>query len=273
VADAGSYSSNSDQRLHQAMRRGDAATVESAIQAGASPAGIRLQDILALPYTEQPALIAVMQRHGMPWGISSDRVLFQLVGVTMLTGDQTQEQYDTQKIAVANALVAAGFRFAPTDIRNETRQYVDLRQPHALAVLRAIAERSGNMQAYIGAIDEADAKMLAAEKAKYDAAQRAATQARVEGAKICKTVRGEWSPLVTTALGTHISAPRQATTFFVTGFTEQVSGKRIQIRIAGIRAPLPATQEFQNVSRVDGDTVLIINNLIWDDSMNWSPCE
>jgi hypothetical protein len=261
-----------NQRVVQALRRGDSAAVEAAIQAGGDPNVIRLRDIFNLPYASQPAMISIMHRHGVDWRMSSNEVLSNLVDRTMLSNGMTEEQYLQGKLAVADALIAAGFRFSPGDIRNATRQHIELHQGNALTLLHRIAEHSGNEKAYTAAVDQFDARSLATEKIQYDAQQAAAAQARVVGTKICKSVPGAWRRALGTALGQTVYGNEQATTYFVTGFTEGTSGTRIQIRIAGIQAPLNSA-EFQNVDRIDGDTVLAVNNVIWDDSANWKPCD
>jgi hypothetical protein len=260
-----------NRRLMQALRRGDSAAVEAAIKAGGDPNVIRLADVFSLPYSSQPAMISVMHRYGVNWRMSSNEALTDLVDRTMLWNGMTEEQYLQGKFAVVDALIAAGFRFSPSDIRNATSQHIELQQENALTLLHHIASRSGNESAYTDVVSQFDAQRRATEKAQYDAQQVAAARVRVVGAKICKSVPGTWKRALGTALGQTVYGNEQATTYFVTGFTEGTSGTRIQIRIAGIQAPL-ASAEFQNVDRIDGDTVLAVNNVIWDDSANWKPC-
>ncbi|WP_233836601.1 hypothetical protein [Paraburkholderia sp. ZP32-5] len=267
-----SPATEADQRIVQALRRGDSAAVEAAIQAGGDPNVIRLRDILDLPYASQPAMISIMHRHGVDWRMSSNEVLTNLVDRTMLQEGMTEQQYLQGKLAVVDALIAAGFRFSADDISNATRQHMELQQGNALTLLHHIAAHSGNEKAYMAEIDQFDARRLATEKNQHDAQQAAATQARVVGTKICKSVPGTWRRALGTSLGHTVYGNEQATTYFVTGFTEGTSGTRIQIRIAGIQAPTTSA-EFQNVDRIGGDTVLAVNNVIWDDAVNWKPCD
>lgn len=52
----------------------------------------------------------------------------------------------------------------------------------------------------------------------------------------------------------------------VTGFTENSSGRKIQIRISGMQA------NGESMERIDGDVVLENGAVIWDDSMSWAVC-
>lgn len=85
------------------------------------------------------------------------------------------------------------------------------------------------------------------------------------GQKICKTVQGETQPSVYIIGGKEIHPD-----YLLVAFTENAVNDKIQIRIAAIKAKLPAGAI--NVDHLDGDITLQVNTVTWDDPMLWHPC-
>jgi hypothetical protein len=56
------------------------------------------------------------------------------------------------------------------------------------------------------------------------------------------------------------------------GFTENVNGNKIQVRIGGIQKFDSSGNNLGNTDRVDGETVYQNGAVIWEDAANWNPC-
>lgn len=60
--------------------------------------------------------------------------------------------------------------------------------------------------------------------------------------------------------------------FRVTAFTEKVSGDKVQIRIGSIETIDAASGRRKNIDRLGGNLDLKPGMLVWDDAIEWKPC-
>lgn len=129
------------------------------------------------------------------------------------------------------------------------------------------------------------------EKAKLDADRRD-LQARIEkeqlaraadelklvkviGTKICKTFGGTEQQVsnVNMPVGfrTYHTVPilgvKTDQNFIVTAFTEDAVGKKLKVRIGGLK-----TEDGKTFDKLGGDVELKPGSIIWDDASNWRPC-
>jgi hypothetical protein len=87
------------------------------------------------------------------------------------------------------------------------------------------------------------------------------------GQKICKTIDGMHKNILGYAMGKPIFGPERQVKYYLTAFTENVSGSKIQVRISGMQL------NSENINRVDGDTVLQNGSIIWDEALEWNLCQ
>jgi hypothetical protein len=93
---------------------------------------------------------------------------------------------------------------------------------------------------------------------------------RSVGQKICKEINGTERRTLGTYNGESLYGPESKRKYHITAFTENIAGEKIQLRIAGIRKEIPSG--FSNIDRIEGDTVLQPNSVVWDDPLEWQPC-
>lgn len=255
-------------------------------------ASVRILDlILRLKYPVQLPLIGMVAKHGGKWDKTGSSVIAELSGVTVnYDRDRPEMGYVQEKVAVAKALYDTGMVFSDEDIYKWAVQW-PLSAKESNAVVREIAASIGKLNIYEARLREFQTAQgnsvtlergksnlrevqLAQEKSanlERDKSNRQLKMVRVVGQKICKIIDGTERHLVGRMMGQVVYGASVSQTFYITGFTEQVAGEKIQLRIAGIRKI--EGDRMVNVDKIDGDTVLQTNNVIWDDPILWRPCD
>lgn len=298
-----------DEELFNAVRKGDPIKITEALAAGANPNfeacptpenrwyywhytnwekercayGPRrdlLSFVLYNAYSLQPQLIAALAKGGK-WKIDTSRVINNLISNT-IDPKKPLNDYIPEKLAVAKALNDAGFKVDPVKIeyiKNVLQsQIARLTTDHAGA--NGIASsprltnegqpnlentRTGRMQKG-EELRRQDEKFAAVLSALQDKRIQHQMLVKTIGQKICKMIDGtEQGPLGTV----------YEQKFFLTAFTENAVGSKIQLRIASIKRQDTSRTigRSSNVDRLDGDIILAPNSMIWDDPSRWSTCD
>lgn len=217
----------------------------------------------------------MIAKHGGKWDKTGSSVIAELSGVTVnYDRDRPEMGYVQEKVAVAKALYDTGMVFSDEDIYKWAVQW-PLSAKESNAVVREIAASIGKLNIYEARLREFQREVqLAQEKSanlERDKSNRQLKMVRVVGQKICKIIDGTERHVVGRIMGQVVYGASVSQTFYITGFTEQVAGEKIQLRIAGIRKI--EGDRMVNVDKIDGDTVLQTNNVIWDDPIIWRPCD
>lgn len=92
-------------------------------------------------------------------------------------------------------------------------------------------------------------------------------QEKTVGQKICRHVTATQRKVIGSAMNEPVYGAPTELYAKVTGFTEQLSADKIQIRISGIQA------NGENLNRIDGDVVIETGAVIWDNPKNWGLCD
>lgn len=92
-------------------------------------------------------------------------------------------------------------------------------------------------------------------------------QAKTVGQKICRHVTATQRKVIGYAMNEPVYGAPTELYAKVTGFTEQLSADKIQIRISGIQA------NGKNLNRIDGDVVIENGAVIWDNPKKWGLCD
>lgn len=83
------------------------------------------------------------------------------------------------------------------------------------------------------------------------------------GQKVCKTIQ----------ITRDYAFKRYAELVNLTGFVENTSGQKVQIRISGmVSNGSEITPQGTNLDRINGDVILENGSIIWDDAAAWSSC-
>lgn len=104
------------------------------------------------------------------------------------------------------------------------------------------------------------------EQRQREQAIRDLPRVKTVGQKICRTEEITTRKIIGTAMGNPMygtPVKQQAT---ITGFTENSSGSKIQLRISGMQV------NGENLDRIDGDVVYQNGGVVWDEASNWRLC-
>lgn len=293
-----------DKELMDALHRLNPEKAEEALKAGANPnlvwctggflppcgpndPGRSLFEYLTqYPYLKQPALIKVLMKYG---GKPNERSLKEVLDMTasLVKSDPTRtkwEDYIPDKIAVIQTYVEEGAKFDRRRVKWTIDRCFNMKFKGCEPLMKQIAEVTGLPEVFgevQGFYAEKDAQRFRreAEQWKQLEAQEAADRqqaikdlpvAKTIGQKICKTMDGTLQSAQYVANGRPLYGATMNVKYFLTAFTENAVGQKIQLRIASIR--MRQGGNLVNMDRLDGDTVLQNNSVVWDDPLLWRPC-
>lgn len=187
----------------------------------------------------------------------------------------------TDKATTIKALIDAGYKIGDLELQQEFRQFSHLHQTYQLDLLQQIATILGKEQVLNAALAQETKKKEDAEKqaailreqgAKEEAIKHkyALEQVKQIGQKICRIYSG--TTFQTVSYGSTTARVNEKNrTFKISGFTENTSKNKLQIRIGGIMA-FEGSAPVGNVDKLEGDIILQNGSVIWDDAGNWNPC-
>lgn len=229
-------------------------------------------------YEKQITMIDILGKHGEKFDNNSDGVIFRLAGPTIMSMEnQNPGAYVPDKILVAKALIKYGFKFDSNSIKKSAARFEELRNSDALAVVKSIAELTGDTDAFesgiLPVIEQNRKQALKEQENSLKEQENSLTMLRLVktvGQKICRTIDGTSQDYIGTSLGKPIFGNKYNQKFYITAFTENSVGDRIQLRVSGVRRK--DGDEFVNIDHIDGDTVIQPNSVIWDDPSQWEPC-
>jgi hypothetical protein len=89
---------------------------------------------------------------------------------------------------------------------------------------------------------------------------------RTVGQKICRIEEITTRKIIGTAMGNPMYGAQIKQQATITGFTENTSGSKIQLRISGMQV------NGENLDRIDGDVVYQNGGVVWDEASNWRLC-
>lgn len=205
----------------------------------------------------------------------------ELGGLSELLGFNMRNEKRTDKATTIKALIDAGYKIEDWELQQEFRQFSHLHLNYQLDVLHQVATLLGKEQVLNAALAQETKKKEDAEKqaailreqgAKEEAIKHkyALEQVKQIGQKICRTYSG--TTFQTVSYGSTTARVNEKNrTFKVSGFTENASKNKLQIRIGGIMA-FEGYVPVGNIDKLDGDIILQNGSVIWDDAGNWNPC-
>lgn len=210
-------------------------------------------------------------KNGKEWG-----GLAQLVG-----GGSLPNEKRTDKATTIKALIDAGYKIEDLELQQEFRQWSHVSNAQKLDVLQQIATILGKEQVLNAALvqetkkkedAEKQAAILSKQSAKEEAIKHkyALEQVKQIGQKICRIYSG--TTFQTVSYGSTAARVNEKNrTFKISGFTENTSKNKLQIRIGGIMA-FEGSAPVGNIDKLEGDIILQNGSVIWDDAGNWNPC-
>lgn len=103
-------------------------------------------------------------------------------------------------------------------------------------------------------------------------ANHQATQPQVKtiGQQICKNAEGTESRVIAVSIGRPIYSDPVKRTYRITAVTEQVAANRISVRIGSILSEVAGRTVY--FDKLDGTPVYQTGQVLWDDAINWLPC-
>jgi hypothetical protein len=147
--------------------------------------------------------------------------------------------------------------------RLENEGFVTYHKPTPEEILQK--QRNADQQRQIAAVAE-EKRQLALAEAAREKAKREMPLIKTVGQKICRTIGITQRQAVGQYLGKTVYTDPVSVQARVTGFTENVSGDKIQLRIAGMQAG------NENLDRIDGEVMYQNGGVIWDNAANWGLC-
>ncbi len=147
--------------------------------------------------------------------------------------------------------------------RLENEGFITYHKPTPEELLQK--QRNAEQQRQIAASAE-EKRQLALAEAARERTKRELPLVKTVGQKICRTIGITQRQAVGQYLGKTVYTDPVSVQARVTGFTENVSGDKIQLRIAGMQAG------NENLDRIDGDVMYQTGGVIWDNASNWGLC-
>lgn len=205
----------------------------------------------------------------------------ELGGLSELLGFNMRNEKRTDKATTIKALIDAGYKIEDWELQQEFRQFSHLHQNYQLDVLHQVATLLGKEQVLNAALAQETKKKEDAEKqaailreqgAKEEAIKHkyALEQVKQIGQKICRIYSG--TTFQTVSYGSTTARVNEKNrTFKISGFTENTSKNKLQIRIGGIMA-FEGYAPVGNIDKLEGDIILQNGSVIWDEAGNWNPC-
>lgn len=202
-------------------------------------------------------------------------------GLSGLLGFNMRNEKQTDKATTIKALIDVGYKIEDRELQQEFRHFSHLHLNYQLDVLHQVAMLLGKEQVLNSELTQETKKRVDAEKQaailskqseKEEATKRkdALEQVKQIGQKICRIYSG--TTFQTVSYGSTTARVNEKNrTFKISGFTENTSKNKLQIRIGGIMA-FEGYISVGSVDKLDGDIVLQNGSVIWDDASNWNPC-
>lgn len=203
------------------------------------------------------------------------------LSLKLLGGVWSPNEKRTDRATTIKALIDAGYKIEDWELQKEFRYHSHLKHIDQLDMLQQVATILGKEQVLNAALAQETKKKEDAEKqaailreqgAKEEAIKHkyALEQVKQVGQKICRIYSG--TTFQTVSYGSTTARVNEKNrTFKISGFTENTSKNKLQIRIGGIMA-FEGSAPVGNIDKLEGDIILQNGSVIWDDAGNWNPC-